>query len=874
MSVEFVDFAESASSSEYLLDSQGLFSLADFHGVLNAGTLGATSPRRPTGSMVFADGLFSGSGVFALPGTALSGSLLLCATGAGSIEFRGGDKLSIVSTGSLVTVSVGDVVAASAPVSGSWTLKIVFGSTTSVVFVNDEEVGRRRMSPRSTVATLDLSIYQLDIVPQASVHRNRRGPIREGLFLCRRGELATPSVNKYGAYLLHLSEANGRLNGVVLSHELFGEGDCFDLSRASRRVLAVDISPDTSVASIAAENLVGDVTFFVGARATVQFHFARTDRCECGTVLMEEVLPSDFIGVDSLPMAPSNAHLFLERGLFDVLYPANDRPLVSTTLKTFCPFKATCAQSSPPSVFGFEQVPEGNPVAAKRALHRLMYILFREIVDKSLNKPTTTSILFYLYFSMMYNVSTLFSPQEPYVDNTSTPSDYALLKSQIAGLEGEGVRASTLATLLFHAHQAWCPVLLVAGSNVYRYAGLTLADLGLEAMPVDARYVEMIRTWALSHARSRDADLPKAGTTPQASDPGVRADVTGNQATDNADPLHWHPLVFPKGTNSVSVNGHDVPVVDTAIPASFGKQPYLGAQWGTVGGFAMAPGAALDFRSEIPTTWDNPSAATDLHREAERLLQVYSTLSDEQMAIAEVFAGSGAPNLPPPGFFFIVALGLSERHRQSLFDDVKLFFLLGCAVFDASLAAWWYKAQFLQTRPVTAIRHYYKDQAIRSWTPYQGVATITGSQWLPYQDLTFVTPPFPDVCSGHSTFSASAGGILQWWFDSDVLYDGSSLMELPDPHLVSLVLDPTVKTVALGEYICKVGDSFVEPGVSPHKTVILRYRTISDLVNAAGMSRIYGGIHWFHTNDVSLRLGNWNAQQVIAKAATLGIERP
>ena len=38
---------------------------------------------------------------------------------------------------------------------------------------------------------------------------------------------------------------------------------------------------------------------------------------------------------------------------------------------------------------------------------------------------------------------------------------------------------------------------------------------------------------------------------------------------------------------------------------------------------------------------------------------------------------------------------------------------------------------------------------------------MPGEQWLPYQLGTFITPPFPEFVSGHSTFSSSAAEILK-----------------------------------------------------------------------------------------------------------------
>ena len=93
---------------------------------------------------------------------------------------------------------------------------------------------------------------------------------------------------------------------------------------------------------------------------------------------------------------------------------------------------------------------------------------------------------------------------------------------------------------------------------------------------------------------------------------------------------------------------------------------------------------------------------------------------------------------------------------------------------------------------------------------------MDGSQWLPYQAVTFPTPPFPDYVSGHSTYSAAAARILELWTGSDHFGDAVTLPE---------------------------GSSKIEPGVTPAHPVTLRWQTFTEAANEAGVSRRYGGIH-------------------------------
>ena len=193
-----------------------------------------------------------------------------------------------------------------------------------------------------------------------------------------------------------------------------------------------------------------------------------------------------------------------------------------------------------------------------------------------------------------------------------------------------------------------------------------------------------------------------------------------------------------------------------------------------------------------------------------------------------------------------------------------MYFSIAAGLFDACLGAWHYKSTYKQARPVNLIRKYYADQKIKTWTPTSS-SEINGKQWLPYQPLTFVTPPFPDVASGHTTFSNVAAKILNWWFHNPVLYDGCSLVTIPNQQTLCPLLNVHDKMVCIGEYIFDKGCSEIEPGITPKEKIVLRYKTLEDLATMAGVSRVYGGIHTFETNEVSAELAKWVFKQTHVK---------
>jgi len=187
-----------------------------------------------------------------------------------------------------------------------------------------------------------------------------------------------------------------------------------------------------------------------------------------------------------------------------------------------------------------------------------------------------------------------------------------------------------------------------------------------------------------------------------------------------------------------------------------------------------------------------------------------------------------------------LAQWVSERDHHSLDDDVKMFFALSNAMFDASIAAWDAKRAYDSVRPVTAIPFLYRAKTIRAWGgPGKGTVEMDGAQWIPYQAASFPTPPDPEYVSGESAFGAAAAEILKLWTGSDRFGDSVSL---------------------------PAGGSKIEPGITPAHPVTLTWNTFSDAADEAAISRRYGGLHFRASDLAGRKLGRAVAERVWTKA--------
>lgn len=168
---------------------------------------------------------------------------------------------------------------------------------------------------------------------------------------------------------------------------------------------------------------------------------------------------------------------------------------------------------------------------------------------------------------------------------------------------------------------------------------------------------------------------------------------------------------------------------------------------------------------------------------------------------------AGANTVTPPGQWFQVAQQVAANRALSTEQSARLFALLGMAVADAGITAWETKSTHDFWRPITGIQLGDDDG---------NPLTVGDPSWQPL----FVTPNHQSYTSGHSTFSSSAAAVLQAFFGTDAM------------------------TFTL------TGDGRVRD-----------YTSFSAAASDAGMSRVFGGIHWQFDNTSGLasgaRIGTW-----------------
>ncbi|WP_217523288.1 vanadium-dependent haloperoxidase [Pleurocapsa sp. PCC 7327] len=293
-------------------------------------------------------------------------------------------------------------------------------------------------------------------------------------------------------------------------------------------------------------------------------------------------------------------------------------------------------------------------------------------------------------------------------------------------------------------------------------------------------------------------------------------------------------------------------------------QEYLTPHWGEVIPFALASGnefrppapepfllvegATVDLAAKTITLQDGSQVNIDRSliggiinprfiQQAQELIDISAKLTDEQKAIAEYWENPGGTPFPP-GHWMSIGQLLSQQRNHTLDDDIQMFFALGNAVMDAGIATWEAKGFYDYTRPVRAIRELGRlgligtDDGtgtffIEAWGGSgKGTVTMPATQFITY--LGGSSPPFAEYTSGHSAFSSASAEILKLFTGSDAF--GASVTFHP-------------------------GTSRFEPGMTPNDPVTLSWGTFTEAAEEAGMSRLYGEIHFSDGNIQSQIMG-------------------
>jgi hypothetical protein len=223
-------------------------------------------------------------------------------------------------------------------------------------------------------------------------------------------------------------------------------------------------------------------------------------------------------------------------------------------------------------------------------------------------------------------------------------------------------------------------------------------------------------------------------------------------------------------------------------------------KWGQNRSFAMPASTSCGLP---PPPAYSADPASEFFRQAKDVYDVTTHLTPEQIATARFWSDDPMLSATPPGHWIGIAHDLLEQENAGLDRSADVMMRLGVAMADGFIGCWNAKFQYDFIRPVTAIK------------------ALIDPKWEPL----LITPPFPEYPSGHSTESGAAAAVLTAIYGENFAFT-----------------DRTHERDGLGT---RAFPSFVAAA------------------GEAGMSRLYGGIHFRAAVENGLEQGRCIAQFAI-----------
>jgi hypothetical protein len=239
--------------------------------------------------------------------------------------------------------------------------------------------------------------------------------------------------------------------------------------------------------------------------------------------------------------------------------------------------------------------------------------------------------------------------------------------------------------------------------------------------------------------------------------------------------------------------------------------------WGKIRSLSLVK--ANEFMINNPLSCDSIKDS-EFMKASEEVMNIGKNLTPEQVEIAKFWDDN--PNishhfghmtydtqkLTPGGHWIGISTIALKDKKAGLMQSAETYALVTTSLLDGFIACWDEKYRCRTVRPETIINKYL-DQ---DWRPL------------------LQTPPFPEYPSGHGTISASAATVLTHLFGADYAFTDSTEVEF---------------------------------GFPPRK-----FKSFYEASDEAALSRLYGGIHYRHSNDDARALGRKIGNNLMSKILT------
>ena len=232
--------------------------------------------------------------------------------------------------------------------------------------------------------------------------------------------------------------------------------------------------------------------------------------------------------------------------------------------------------------------------------------------------------------------------------------------------------------------------------------------------------------------------------------------------------------------------------------------PAVEPHWNTIRPFVMD--SAAQCKPLKPTPFDTVPGSK-FYKEAKEVYTLGENSTDEQLLIARFWDDN--PNvsytkghityfkqkLTPGGHWVTITANVCKSKNLNPMEQAEAFVLVTASLADGFISCWDAKYKYVHIRPETYIEKYIDPD----WDP------------------VLQTPPFPEFPSGHSVISAAAATALTNLFGDNFAFTDSTQLAIGLP--------------------------------------VRKFKSFYEASTEAGMSRMYGGIHFRPANEYGAQEG-------------------
>jgi hypothetical protein len=232
--------------------------------------------------------------------------------------------------------------------------------------------------------------------------------------------------------------------------------------------------------------------------------------------------------------------------------------------------------------------------------------------------------------------------------------------------------------------------------------------------------------------------------------------------------------------------------------------PAVEPHWGEIRPFVMD--SAAQCKPGHPTSFDTLQSSK-FYKEAQEIYKLVNENDPEKVLIAKFWDDN--PNisytkghvtffkqkLTPGGHWISIASSVVKDKKLNMMQAAETYVLVTTALADGFISCWDAKYKYVHIRPDTYIQRYIDED----WSP------------------VLQTPPFPEFPSGHSVISAAAATTLTHLFGDNYAFTDSTQLVLGLP--------------------------------------VRKFKSFYEASDEAGMSRMFGGIHFRPANELGAKQG-------------------